>query len=267
MKVCVIIPAAGSSSRFGESDKLSQDLGGRALLIRTVELFAKREEVSWIIVAGPVEPAGVFAAFKEKYGPTLGFHGAKIVEGGRIDRWETVKNALAEVPEEATHIAVHDAARPGVSKEVLDRVFEAAGTLSAVVPAVEIGATVKRLAADVEEVVPEEDDDGIADLILGEVGKTKIKTREVVETVDRKNLVEIQTPQLFEVDLLRRAYAADDLSGATDDASLVERLGEKVHAVKGDVRNLKVTTPADLKLMRAVLNVKPPAERPVHKRF
>jgi 2-C-methyl-D-erythritol 4-phosphate cytidylyltransferase len=88
-----------------------------------------------------------------------------------------------------------------------------------------------------------------------------------METIDRKHLVEIQTPQVFRADLLRRAYAADDLSGATDDASLVERLGEPVHAVDGDVRNFKVTTPADLKLMRAVMGVKPPAERPVHKRF
>src|SRR5262245_6929157 len=113
MNVCVIIPAAGRSSRYessgGGGDKLAQDLGGRSVLIRTVELFTKREEVKSIIVAGPPDD---FAEFKNKYGPTLGFHGAVVVEGGRSHRWETVRNALAAVPKEATHIAVHDAARP-----------------------------------------------------------------------------------------------------------------------------------------------------------
>jgi 2-C-methyl-D-erythritol 4-phosphate cytidylyltransferase len=266
MEVCVIIPAAGRSRRFGESDKLSQDLGGRPLLIRTVELFAKRDEVRSIIVAGPPQPPEEFNAFRERYGATLGFHGAKVVPGGRDHRWETVQAALAQAPEDATHIAVHDAARPGASKELLDRLFEAAALLKAVVPAVEISATVKRLGEETEEITPEEDD-AIADLILGAAGKTTVNARRVIETLDRTNLVQIQTPQIFRADLLRRAYAADDLSGATDDASLVERLGEPVHAVEGDVRNFKVTSPADLRLMRAVLGLKPPSERPVHKRF
>lgn len=266
MNVCVIIPAAGRSRRFGESDKLAQDLGGRPLLIRTVELFAKRDEVRSIIVAGPPEPPEEFNAFRERYGATLGFHGASVVPGGRDHRWQTVKAALASVPEDATHTAVHDAARPGASKELLDRVFEAAALLDAVVPAVKISATIKRLGDEAEEITPEEDD-AIADLILGAAGKTTVKARRVIETIDRRNLVEIQTPQIFRADLLRRAYAADDLTGATDDASLVERLGEPVHTVEGDVRNFKVTSPADLKLMRAVLGVKPPSERPVHKRF
>ena len=266
MNVCVIIPAAGRSRRFGESDKLAQDLGGRPLLIRTVELFAKRDEVRSILVAGPPEPPEDFNAFRERYGATLGFHGATVVPGGRTHRWETVKAALEKVPEDATHIAVHDAARPGASKALLDRLFEAAAALPAVIPAIPIGATVKRLSAEVEEITAEEDD-GIADLILGDAGKAAVKARLVAETIDRANLVEVQTPQIFQAELLRRAYAADDLAGATDDASLIERLGETVHAVEGDVRNFKVTSPADLKLMRAVLGLKPPAERPVHKRF
>src|SRR5947208_15797673 len=91
MNVCVIIPAAGKSSRYGESDKLSQDLGGRSVLLRTVELFTKREEVKSIIVAGPPSELD---EFKARYGATLGFHGAAIVPGGREHRWETVRNAL-----------------------------------------------------------------------------------------------------------------------------------------------------------------------------
>jgi 2-C-methyl-D-erythritol 4-phosphate cytidylyltransferase len=266
MNVCVIIPAAGRSRRFGESDKLAQDLGGRALLIRTVELFAKRDEVRSIIVAGPPEPVDEFEAFKGRYGPTLGFHGATIVAGGRTERWETVRNALAATPDDASHIAVHDAARPGASKELLDRVFDAAARVPAVVPAVAVANTLKRVATETEEFAAD-DDDGLADAILGNAGKTSITLRRVTATEDREGLVEVQTPQVFEADLLRRAYAQDDLSGATDDASLVERLGEPVYVVEGDPRNFKITQPSDLRVMRAVLGVKPPAERPVHKRF
>jgi 2-C-methyl-D-erythritol 4-phosphate cytidylyltransferase len=269
MNVCAVLPAAGQSRRFGSSDKLGQDLGGRPLLLRTVELFAKRDEVRSILVAGPPdtpETREAHVAFRERYAATLGFHGARVVDGGRTARWETVRNALAEVPDDATHVAVHDAARPGASKALLDRVFEAAASLPAVVPGLAISATVKRVSED-EEAVTRPDDDAIADLILGEEGKVVPKTRRVLETISRANLVEVQTPQVFEVELLRRAYAQDDLTGATDDASLVERLGETVHVVEGEVSNLKVTTPADLALIRAVLGLKAPAERPVHKRF
>jgi len=266
MNVCVIVPAAGRSERFGESDKLGQDLGGRPLLMRTVELFAKRDEVKSVIVAGPPEPAEAYDTFRDKYAPTLGFHGATVVKGGATARWETIRNALQAVPEDATHVAVHDAARPGADKNLLDRVFEAAAQMPAVIPVLPIAGTVKRLSDEDETITPE-DDDVVADLILGDVGKTTVQVRRVLETVDRRGLVEVQTPQVFERALIQRAYAQDDLTGATDDASLVERLGETVHTVYGDVRNFKITTLADLKLMRAVLGVKPPAERPVHKRF
>ena len=114
MNVCVIITAAGRSSRFGDTDKLAQDLGGRSVLIRTVEAFTKRDEVKSIVVAGPPE---TFDDFRAKYGPTLGFHGASVVPGGRNHRWETVRSALnapGAVPAETTHIAVHDAAKAAI---------------------------------------------------------------------------------------------------------------------------------------------------------
>ncbi len=263
MNVCVIIPAAGRGTRFGPSDKLSQEVGGRPLLMRTVELFTKRDEVRSIIVAGPPE---ALEDFKNRYGAPLGFHVAAIVQGGRLGRWETVRNALEAVPEGSTRIAVHDAARPAVCKQLLDRVVEAARTLPAVIPAVPIAATLKR-AADETIDVADHQGDALADAILGEAGRQSIAARRVIETVDRSGLVEVQTPQIFDADLLRRAYAQDDLSHSTDDASLIEQLGEPVYVVQGDVRNIKVTTPADLKLLRSILGVKPPSERPIHKRF
>jgi len=262
MQITVIIAAAGVSRRFGEQDKLAQDLGGRAMLLRTVELFTKRDEVRSIIVAGPPDD---FESFKEKYAATLSFLGAQVVAGGKADRWETVRNALAAVPDDTTHVAVHDAARPGTSAAVFDRVFNAARTLPAVIPAVTIAGTVKRVTAETVSIA--EDEDAVADLILGESSRSTIDARLVEQTIDRTNLVEVQTPQIFELSLLRRAYAQNDLTGATDDASLVERLGEPVHVVEGEHANMKVTTPADLTLMRAILGVKAPAERPAHKRF
>jgi 2-C-methyl-D-erythritol 4-phosphate cytidylyltransferase len=263
MNICVIIPAAGRSTRFGESDKLSQDLGGRPVLIRTVEAFTKREEVRSIIVAGP---PGDFDAFRARFGPTLSFHGVRLVQGGAHHRWETVKNALTAVPEDATHIAVHDAARPHVPDDVLSRVFQAAEKLDAVIPAVNISATVKRVAEEAVD-VGGGDDDAVADVILGDAGRLEIHARAVLETIDRTRLVEVQTPQVFAAQLLKQAYAQSNLEGATDDASLVERLGKPVHVVEGDARNIKITHPADLRLMRAILGVAAPAERPVHMRF
>lgn len=260
MNVCVVIPAAGGSTRFGV-DKLGQDLGGRALLLRTVELFTKRDEVKSIVVAAPPDS---FDEFRDRHGATLGFHGVRIVEGGRVERWETVRNALAAVPLEATHVAIHDAARPSTPPELIDRVFEAARLFDAVIPGVPIHATVKRVSADGESAT---EADPIADLILGDEAKPKSQARAVVETVDRRNLVAIQTPQLFGAALIRRAYAQAALDGATDDAQVVERLGERVMVIDGDPRNIKVTTPADLELVRAILRLSPPSERPVHKRF
>jgi len=260
-RVSVIIPAAGSSRRYG-MDKLGQDLGGRALLLRTVELFTKRDEVRSIVVAGPPDDLD---GFRDRFGAQLGFHGVQIVAGGRVERWETVRNALAVVPEDTTHVAVHDAARPGASDELIGRVFEAAKVHPAVIPGLAVADTLKRVS---EETVRAEAEDAVADLILGEAAEAATsKGRFVQGTVDRTNLVAVQTPQIFEIGLLRRAYAQPDLSGATDDAGLVERLGEKVLVVDGEFRNLKITVPDDLSLMRTMLGMKSPEGRPVHKRF
>lgn len=262
MKIGVIIPAAGRSTRFGELDKLSQDLGGRPLLIRTIEAFGKREEFGPIVVAGPPDD---FESFRDRFGATLGFHGVILVPGGRAERWETVKNALDAVPADCTHIAVHDAARPVVNANMIARLIDAARLYPAVIPAITITATVKRVSGAMQEAAADEDE--IADSILGEETRPTITTQDVVDTIDRTNLVAVQTPQIFESALLRRAYAQKDLAGATDDASLVERLGEKVRVVIGDIRNVKVTTPDDLALVRSILGVSAPKGRAAHLRF
>ena len=260
MKVAVILPAAGKSVRFGLGDKLGQDLGGRPVLLRSVEAFAKRDDVAVVIVAAPED--GV-EAFRDRYGVQLAFHGVKIVAGGR-ERWESVRNALALVPAECTHVAVHDAARPLVNQELIDRVFAAAGVAGAAIPGEPVSATLKRVT---EETFDASADDAIVDSILGgsdgEPVGDGVKGRRVVETVSREHMMAIQTPQVFERSLFERAYAQQGLDGATDDASLIERLGEPVLVVQGDPRNIKITTQADLALAKLMLGARLPGDRPV----
>ncbi len=247
MNVTVIVPAAGASSRFG-SDKLAADLGGRPLLVRTIETFSKRQEVSQIIVAGPPDR---FEAFSDRFGPVLGFHGVLLIEGGRTDRWETIALAIPHVAPDATHIAVHDAARPCVGHAMLDRLFEAAQQLDAVIPGVGLSSTIKEVDASAAANVAQAD--ALVDAILGASSAPVIEARPVARTIPRDRLVEAQTPQVFAAQVLRDAYESGDVEGTTDDASVLERAGQTVQVVEGDPRNIKVTRPADLELARALL--------------
>lgn len=248
MNVCVIIPAAGRGTRFGREDKLGRDLSGRPVLMRSIEPFTRRKEVGSIIVAGPPDD---FEAFRERYGAALGFHGVTVVKGGQSDRWETVRNALGHVPDDATHVAVHDAARPLVDDLLLDRLFAAASKVMAVVPALDMTSTIKRIDPD-QALDAGESRDGVADSILGDAGRLAVEARPIVDTVDRRTLVAAQTPQVFDRALLLRAYEGD-ATGVTDDAQAVERLGEPVHVVQGDPMNIKITTEQDLELCQAIL--------------
>lgn len=267
MNITVIICAAGRSQRFAESDasllgarsKLDEDLGGRPVLQRAVELFTRRDDVGAIIVAGPHDEQA-FGEFRFRHGDRLGMLGATLCRGGATHRYETVAAALADIPEDTTHVAVHDAARPVTPHAVIDRVFDAGSRHAAVIPGVEVPDTLKRVDA---EPVSDDAGDPLA-AILG--GESAPKLRRVEATVDRTNLMSVQTPQLFEVALLRRAYGQNDLE-STDDAGLVERLGEPVVVVPGDAMNIKITRPADVELARLIGGFKPPRDRPSHKKF
>ena len=276
MHISVIITAAGSSRRFGEADKLAADFGGRPLLLRSIEPFTKRDEVHSIIVAGPPDDLD---SFRDRYGAQLGFLGGTIVEGGRLERWETVRNALGAVSPETTHVAIHDGARPLVDETLIDRVIEAGRTNAAVIPGLPVRDTLKRCGEEIFEAAVR---DATVDAILGLGDEAadalleedtapspghQVPARRVGETVPREGLFRVQTPQLFDIDLLRRAYAQEDLTGATDDAMLVERLGEPVVMVEGDERNLKVTTPGDLEIAKALAGLRSETGKPAHKRF
>ena len=250
MRVTTIFPAAGRSTRFGDTDKLAAELDGRPLLLRAVEAFARRPEVHQLIVAGPPDDLD---RFRSRFGDALSFLGATIVAGGRAERWETVRAALESVGTDATHIAVHDAARPMPDSGMLDRVFEAAQHVDAVVPGVPVTDTLKRVDVAAASTTPRDEDDVLADAILGNDPAASTPLHPVIETMDRSGVHRIQTPQVFAADLLRRAYAEEAMpAGVTDDAAAVERLGSPVHVVEGDPWNVKVTTPEDLTLVRAL---------------
>lgn len=255
--LAVILPAAGLSRRFvqgadgGGRSKLETELGGRAILQRAIELFTGRAEVRQVLVAANPDQLDTF---KFKWADKLGFLGAQIVTGGRAERWETVANALQAVNDNVTHVAVHDAARPVTDKATIDQVLAAARHHDAVVPAVPIHETVKRVGS--EPTTTGEAD--ATDAILGAAGKPTVDAYPIIETVPRAGLWAAQTPQVFRRELLERAYrqTADgsiDTAEITDDAGLVESLGETVVAVSGDSLNVKVTVPEDVPFAEAVL--------------
>ncbi len=268
MRLAVIFPAAGASSRFGDGNKLDADLAGRPVVQRTVELFVKREEVSFLVVAGPAGEAQ-FTEFRERHGDKLGLMGVLLCRGGKTHRWETVREALRLVPGDVTHIAVHDGARPCTPPELIDRVLLAARKRRAVIPALEVGDTLKRVEERREERI---EVDPLAAILGGPSGPSGRSVRVVEETVSREGLALVQTPQVFEAETLRKAYAQGDLT-STDDSALVERLflkeghGERVLVVEGDARNIKITRRGDVGLAMRILGLREEEGRAAHKKF
>ena len=219
--VWALLVAAGAGERFGgERPKAFVGLGGRALLAESLERLEASPWVDAIVVAAPPgweEPVVLLAEE---------LVAAKVVASvtGGATRAESVRAALAEVPDDALVVLVHDAARPLVSDAVLERVLAPLSEgWDGVVPALPIADTVKRVDGDT-----------------------------VVETLDRGALVTAQTPQAFTLPALRSAYAGD-LAAATDCAARVEAAGGRVRVVEGDRRLLKVTTREDLELVASWL--------------
>jgi len=221
VSVWALLVAAGTGERLGEErPKAFVRLGELPLL---AEPLRRLDESSWIdaivvvVPEGWEEPAILLA---EELSATKV---VASVRGGET-RAESVRAALAEVPEDALVVLVHDAARPLVSDAVIERVLAPLSEgWDGVVPALRLADTVKRVERDA-----------------------------VVETVDREGLVGVQTPQAFLAPTLRRAYAGE-LGAATDCASLVEERGGRIRCVEGDRRLLKVTTQDDLELVASWL--------------
>lgn len=265
MRLSVIIPAAGASTRYRTDtrglSKLDEDLGGKCVLQRSIELFHARPELDTVIVAGPADESAM-DAFRLRHADRLALLGCTLVAGGAAQRWESVKRALASIHPKSTHVAIHDAARPAAPASMIDRVLDAARRFDAVIPVLEVSDSLKRIGA--EPIDPEPRDDPLARILADADGAPPVF--QVESSIDRARLVAVQTPQVFERTLLERAYAQQDLS-STDDAGLVERLGARVVAVPGDERNIKLTRPGDLGVLRAVLGVDATKDKATHKRF
>jgi len=219
--VWALIAAAGSGERLGiDRPKAFAALGGRPLLAESLDRLDRCELVDAIVVAAPPDWEEPSILLAEELAAS------KVVAcvTGGATRAESVRAALAEVPEEALVVLVHDAARPLVDVAVIERLLVPLSEgFDGAVPVLAVADTLKF-----------------------------VRDGAIVETVNREGLVAAQTPQAFLAEPLRRAFAGD-LSGATDCASLVERAGGRVAAIEGDPRLLKVTTPADLALVESWL--------------
>lgn len=227
-KIAVILPAAGQSSRFKDKEKKPfANLDGRAVWLRSAELFVTRPDVcQCVIVVSPDD----MELFKRRYTANLAFLEVRIAEGG-AERFESVANALALVKEEAEFVAVHDAVRPCLTEELINTVFAKAENTGAAMLAVPVTDTLKQV-------------DG-QHIVQG--------------TVSRKGVWQAQTPQVFRKEWLVDAYArrAELGKDITDDAQLIEAAGHKVHVVLGATTNIKITTRGDIALAEAVLKSLP----------
>ena len=222
----VILPAAGSSSRFGRN-KLIEPLNGKPVLLHSLRAFTRRADVSQIIVAtqsySAIHEAIVASASSIFVDPRLNF-----CPGGEC-RAESVLRAVREMPSDVEWIAVHDAARPLVSQELIDDTFAAAQAHGAAVPALPVNLTIKQCPGPLPA--------------------------KVVRTVPRQELWAMQTPQIMRRADLLAAYekCPMPLDQITDDVQLLELIGKEVWLVPGDDRNLKITTPLDLKIAELLM--------------
>jgi 2-C-methyl-D-erythritol 4-phosphate cytidylyltransferase len=235
-KFAVILPAAGRSSRFKDPNykKPFAPLAGRAVWLYSAERFLNRGDVvQTILVVSPDDRE----YFQFKFASNVAILGIEVVYGG-AERADSIANALAHVKPTADFVCVHDAARPCLADEWVDKIFEVAAQTGAAIFATPVSGTVKR------------------------VGPDKI----IRETVAREGLWEAQTPQVFRRDWLLEAYARRDGFAATDDAQLIEHLGHSVTVVPGSPVNLKISTKEDLRLAEQALKAlpKPKLSGPLH---
>lgn len=215
-----VIVAAGNASRMGGIDKVMAELGGMPMIARTVKAYQESNVISEIVVVTRPDLIMKITGMCGK------FDKVKAVVAGGDSRQASVALGISALSNKVKLVAIHDGARPLITDAVIDRTVRAAHTYGAAAPAVAVKDTIK--------------------VVRGGV---------VVDTPDRAALQAVQTPQVFDIDLLRGALkkAAQDGAAVTDDCSAVERLGMSVKIVEGDERNIKVTTPMDLKIAQLLL--------------
>ena len=215
-----MIVAAGTASRMGGIDKVMAELDGEPMIVRTVRTFQNCDAIKEIVIVAREDLIPRISSMCGKFDKVRA-----VVIGGK-DRAESVSNGLNALSGKVKLAAVQDGARPLISQAVIDRTVRAAHSYGAAAPAIPVKDTIK--------------------IVEGGI---------VTTTPDRNTLKAIQTPQVIDIDLLRGALkkAAQENLPITDDCSAVELLGFKVRIVEGDERNIKVTTPMDLKIAEMLL--------------
>jgi len=226
--VAAIICAAGASSRFGgKRKKAFVDVAGRAVFLRSAELFSNRDDVKQVLLGITSEDEELVSV---KWGPNLKFFGVSIFIGGD-ERFDTVNKGIELIKDDIDLIAVHDACRCCVTEKIIDSTIAAAAKSGAAIPACPVTATIKQAKDNV-----------------------------ITQTVERAGLYEAQTPQIFSASLLRKAYEnLDNLdkSKISDDSQLVEALGHTVTIVETDSSNIKITRKSDIAVAEAILKSRP----------
>lgn len=228
----VIIMAAGSGTRMG-ADRPKQfiELGGKAILQMTIEVFLKACPGISVVTVLPED----FVDYWKRYCYRHNFTCPQTIVKGGITRFHSVKNALEKVPEGAL-VAVHDGVRPLVSEKLVAEMFDQMSDTAALIPVIPCVDTMKVLS------------------------KKGAKGAEILETVpgasvDRSMLYGAQTPQIFHSEVLKSAYSLPYDTSFTDDASVVEKYGKNLSYTMGERFNIKITTADDLVLAKAIMSI------------
>ena len=217
----VIVVAGGKGLRMGSDiPKQFLLLDGKPVLMHTLEVFHHTNAALNIILVLPSEQQAYWQRLREQYAFNVPH---KIASGGET-RFHSVKNGLEIIPGNEGFVAVHDGVRPFVSKEVIEESFEKAKHYNAIIPVVDVVETIREIQENESQ------------------------------TVNREKYKLVQTPQVFELKLLREAYSQPYSDSFTDDASVVEAFGKKIHLIRGNRENIKITTPFDLLIGEAIMH-------------
>lgn len=215
----VIIVAGGKGLRMGgDFPKQFIAVGSKPILMRTIEAFYSFDKSIRIVVVLPASFRDHWIRLCKGYGFSLSH---EVVDGGET-RFESVKNGLALIEEGL--VAVHDAVRPFASNKLISDSFECAKVHKAVIPVIEVTDSLREITGE-----------------------------NTSEIVDRSRFRMVQTPQVFDVNLLKQAYEQEFNDLFTDDASVVESLGHSIYLIPGERSNIKITTPFDLSLAEVIL--------------
>jgi 2-C-methyl-D-erythritol 4-phosphate cytidylyltransferase len=230
MKSAAVIVSAGKGHRFpGEKKKQFLFLAGKPILCHALDPFEASPLIDLIhLVVGEEDMDYTLREIVEPHGYRKV---SQIVPGGKL-RQDSVKKGIDSLPREVSLVTIHDGVRPFVTQGMIEGSIQGARQFKAAVLAVPVKETIKIVSPD----------------------------RTVLRTLDRESLWQIQTPQTFQIEVIREAFhkATEDGFIGTDDASLVERIGIKVYIVPGSYCNIKITTPEDLLLAHSLMGIEKP---------